>query len=100
MPSIATRSTTEDAIGFGRTGERKAKLPVVCPRAPRGLQHDVATRAMHPVQDLKTPMTVNIRERRAPALIHHDRADWPVRGLPHFGQSPRACQGVWMVPMK
>jgi hypothetical protein len=31
VPLIATSRTTEEAIGFGRTGERNAKVPVVRP---------------------------------------------------------------------
>jgi hypothetical protein len=72
VPSIATRSTTEDAMGFGRTGERNAKLPVVCP-VGNGVCNTRSRRArVHPVEDLDTAVIGQIGERRAPALIDRD----------------------------
>ncbi len=67
-PSIATSSTIEEAIGFGRTGERKAKVPVVC---------------------MELNGVCNTRSRRA----DDDRADGPSR-LPRFGHSWRERHGV------
>lgn len=78
LPSIATRSTIEEAIGFGRTGERKANVPVVS-SLERGLQYEIAARPMHPIEDLEAPMTDQIGQGHSPAPIDDDRADRSVK---------------------
>jgi hypothetical protein len=46
----------DTALGFGRTGKRKAKVSVVSP-ARNGICNEIALRAVHPIQDLDTAVT-------------------------------------------
>jgi hypothetical protein len=48
VPFIATSSTIDEAIGFGRTGVRKANVSVVSPVPNGRLQYEIAPREVHP----------------------------------------------------
>src|SRR6266568_2089703 len=76
-PSIATSSTIEEAIGFGRAGERRAKVPVVCMEL-NGVCSTRSRRAVHPIKNLNTPVSGEIGQSHPPALVDLDRADRPI----------------------
>src|SRR5690348_5379296 len=65
---MPVRRTTLAAIGFGRTGERSAKVP-------RRLQDEIAAGAVHPVQHEKVAAGLDAGQRRGPARLDLDRAD-------------------------
>ena len=77
VSSIATSSTIVEAIGFGRTGERSAKVPLVR-IVLNGVCNTKSRRALHPIEDLDAPVTGEPGQRRPPALVDDDRADWSV----------------------
>ena len=76
---MRTRSTTEDAIGFGRTGGSQSRSCPSSGRCGRGLHHQIAARAVHPVEHLDTRCIARFVQGLAPAFIHHDGADRNVR---------------------
>ena len=91
-PSTPTSATTDEAIGFGRTGDRSAKVPVVRP-VLSGVCRTRSRRAtMHPVQHLDAWMIaipVNAcRHRSSTTMVQTG----PSR-LPRLGHSLAASPG-------
>jgi hypothetical protein len=67
--------TTLIAIGFGRAGERKAKVPRVDAVVAGHLQHQISRRSVHPVEQDNVRAGLDILEGFAPACVDLDRTN-------------------------
>ena len=66
--------TTDEAMGLGRAGERKAKVPAASSPAAARLLDEIAPRAIHPIENVQFRIGVHPEERVAPARIDLDPA--------------------------
>ena len=76
FPAIDTRSTTEDAIGFGRYGRSQGERADWLAGHPRHLNQQVASRSMHPIQDLDPRIGGEAFQGPLPPRIEFDLAFW------------------------
>jgi hypothetical protein len=90
IPAIDTRSTTEEAIGLGRTGDRNVNVP-------NGLPDVAPESAGHVVLDASnTGPRCEDRRRGLPGPFRHSGPD----GSPRLGQMSRVAHGVRIWPTK
>ena len=93
---IATTSTTDEAIGLGRTGERSAKVPITSPdRDSSAWRGACSTRSrqrclVHPVKHPDAGVPGKTGERGAPLFVDDDGTDRPVGAAALGAILPRA----------